>query len=126
MAMIVGIGIDIVELPRIARSLEKFGHDFSKRILTLAELALLPETNPIPFLAGRFAAKEATVKALGTGFRQGISWHDIEILNDCYGKPYLALHEQALTRGRDQGANNFLISLSHGKDSAVAVVILEQ
>lgn len=123
--MIVGLGIDIVELTRITHSLEKFGQRFQDRILTPAEAALVP-SNPIPFLAGRFAAKEAAVKALGTGFSQGISLHDIEVVNDPSGKPCLALHNHALLRSRDMSVKNQFVSISHGKDNAVAVVILEQ
>lgn len=123
--MIVGLGIDIVELTRITHSLEKFGQRFQDRILTPAEAALVP-ANPIPFLAGRFAAKEAAVKALGTGFSQGISLHDIEVVNDPSGKPCLAFHNHALLRSRDMSVKNQFVSISHGKDNAVAVVILEQ
>ncbi|NCD24543.1 MAG: holo-[acyl-carrier-protein] synthase [Deltaproteobacteria bacterium] len=123
--MIVGLGIDIVELTRITRSLEKFGERFKSRILTPAESALVP-ANPIPFLAGRFAAKEAAVKALGTGFTQGISLHDIEILNDPAGKPCLAFHGHALRHRTRMNVKTQFVSISHGKDNAVAVVILEQ
>ena len=123
--MIVGLGIDIVELARIDHSLRKFGERFRDRILTPAEVSLIP-ANPIPFLAGRFAAKEAAVKALGTGFSQGVSWHDIEILNEPSGKPCITFHNHALRQSQTLNIQNLLLSISHGQDSAVAVVILEQ
>jgi holo-[acyl-carrier protein] synthase len=83
--MIIGVGVDIAELDRIARSHARFGEKFSARILTPAEMALVP-ANAIPFLASRFAAKEAAVKALGTGFSGGITFQDIEIQLRCAGQ----------------------------------------
>ena len=122
--MIIGVGIDIAELDRIARSLERFGEKFGARILTPGEAALLP-ANAVPFLASRFAAKEAAVKALGTGFRQGITFQDIEVRSDELGKPTVVFHGAAQQRALELKVSGVHLSLSHGRDSAVAVVILE-
>ena len=122
--MIIGVGIDIAELGRVARSFERFGAKFCSRILVPAELAAMP-ANAVPFLASRFAAKEAAVKALGTGFSQGVTFQDIEVRSDSLGKPAILFHNQALERCRALGVRQSHLSLSHGRDSAVAVVILE-
>jgi holo-[acyl-carrier protein] synthase len=122
--MIIGVGIDIAELDRIARSFERFGGKFCSRILVPAELAVMP-SNVVPFLASRFAAKEAAVKALGTGFSQGVTFQDIEVRSDELGKPSIIFHNQALERCRALHVRRSHLSLSHGRDSAVAVVILE-
>ena len=82
-------------------------------------------TNAIPFLASRFAAKEAAVKALGTGFSGGITFQDIEIRSDALGKPLIFFHNQAQLRCRDLGVRSAHITLSHGRENAVAMVILE-
>lgn len=122
--MIIGVGVDIAELDRIARSHARFGEKFSAKILTPAELALVP-ANAIPYLASRFAAKEAAVKALGTGFSAGITFQDIEISSDPHGKPQLVFHNQAKLRCRELGVEAAHISLSHSRENAVAMVILE-
>lgn len=122
--MIVGLGIDIAELDRIGESYRRFGDKFCVRILTGAERLLLP-ANPVAYLASRFAAKEAAVKALGTGFSQGITFHDIEILSEPSGRPLLHLHNQARQRAEALGVRQTHLSISHGRDNAVAVVVLE-
>ena len=122
--MIIGVGVDIAELERIVRSYSRFGDKFSSRILTPAEMALVP-SGAIPFLASRFAAKEAAVKALGTGFSGGITFQDIEIRSDALGKPLLFFHNQAELRCRALGVRTAHITLSHSRENAVAMVILE-
>ncbi|MDY0226224.1 MAG: holo-[acyl-carrier-protein] synthase [Desulfomicrobium apsheronum] len=122
--MIIGVGVDIAELERIARSYARFGDKFSSRILTPAEMALVP-ANAVPFLASRFAAKEAAVKALGTGFSGGITFQDIEVRSDALGKPLLFFHNQAELRCRALGVRTTHITLSHSRENAVAMVILE-
>jgi holo-[acyl-carrier protein] synthase len=122
--MIIGVGIDIAELDRIASSLDRFGEKFCARILTQTELSLVP-ANAVPYLASRFAAKEAAVKALGTGFRGGITFRDVEVVSDALGKPSVVFHGAALQRAKDLRVAGAHLSLSHGRDSAVAVVILE-
>ncbi len=122
--MIIGVGIDIAELGRIGKSFSRFGKEFSAKILTPAERALVP-ANAVPFLASRFAAKEAAVKALGRGFRCGITFQDIEISSDPLGKPLIVFHNQADLRCRALLVRTAHISLSHSRENAVAVVILE-
>lgn len=123
--MIVGLGIDIAELPRIARAWERHGKRFAERVLHPAELARLPDA-PVAFLAARFAAKEAAVKALGTGFTGGIGPKDIEVRPLPTGQPMLVLHAGAAARLAELGATTAHVSLTHGRDTAAAVVILER
>lgn len=122
--MIVGVGIDIAELERISQAHARHGVRFAERVLTVAELALLP-ANATPFLASRFAAKEAAVKALGTGFSGGITFRDVEVRSDELGKPSIIFHNAALERCRVLGVRRAHLSLSHSRENAVAVVILE-
>lgn len=122
--MIIGIGLDIVEIPRIARAWERFGPRFAEKILHPSELAA-PRAMTPQFLASRFAAKEAAVKALGTGFSAGIGPTDIAVVAGPGGKPELVLHGKALERLRGMGAARSLLSITHGKETAAAVVILE-
>ena len=122
--MIVGVGVDIAELDRIAKSYARFGAKFSAKILNQSELDRLP-ANVIPYLASRFAAKEAAVKALGTGFSGGITFQDIEVASDPLGKPLILFHNKALQRCRELHVNRAHISLSHSRENAVAMVILE-
>lgn len=123
--MIVGLGVDIVELPRIARAYSRFGDAFCARILTSFEVVHLPAA-PIAFLASRFAAKEAAVKALGTGFSRGISMHDVEVRSAPSGRPELFFLNAAQQRAEELHVSRTIISLTHGRESAVAVVVLEQ
>ena len=122
--MIVGLGLDVVELDRISRSLDRFGDRFLKKILTDTERASLPQ-NPVPYLSARFAAKEAGVKALGTGFSGGITLHDLEVFSLDSGKPGLRFLHAADTRSLELGVTDIHLSITHGRDIASAVVILE-
>lgn len=122
--MILGLGVDLVDMSRIEHVYNKFGDHFIKKILSSKESAAFTTTK-IHFLAGRFAAKEATVKALGTGFANGISFLQIEILNNAAGKPMLILHGIALATAETLGAKNFHVSISHERNNAMAIVILE-
>ncbi|PCJ62050.1 MAG: hypothetical protein COA79_05020 [Planctomycetota bacterium] len=125
--MIVGTGIDIVEISRIEKSMEKFGQKFLDKILTKKEMEYCQTMrNPTPTLAGRFAAKEAAVKALGTGIQNGVSWKDIEIENNELGKPVLRFYDKAKEIADKLLAINYFISISHSKENAVAFVILEK
>jgi holo-[acyl-carrier protein] synthase len=123
--MIVGLGVDVVELERIERIWNRHGTRFSTRILTSAELQALPSASPVAYLASRFAAKEAAVKALGTGFRGAITFRSIAVYNLPQGQPQLALSGQAAQAARAAGAGRWHISLSHSRHTACAVVILE-
>ena len=122
--MILGLGLDVVELDRIESSLARFQDRFLARILTPAERAALPP-HRLARVAGLFAAKEAAVKALGTGFSQGIGPQHLEILSDPLGRPVLGLHGPAGDRARALGAASWHVSITHGRTTAAAVVIME-
>ncbi|WP_027722658.1 holo-[acyl-carrier-protein] synthase [Maridesulfovibrio zosterae] len=124
--MIIGLGIDITELDRIKRSLEKFGERFIKKILTEEEMQLVPDKNPVPYVSARFAAKEAAVKALGTGFAEGITFQCIQISRLNSGAPELIFRGKALARSSEMGVQSIHLSITHGRDTAAAVVILEK
>lgn len=122
--MIIGIGTDITELSRIKASYERFGDHFLQKILTPEERKLAPQS-PIAYIAGRFAAKEAAVKALGTGFSQGLGLLHVEVLRGPAGQPQLHLHGPALARAEALGMRAAHISISHDRNAAVAFVVLE-
>ena len=116
----VEVGIDIIEIERIGRVLEKYGDRFLNRIYTETERQRYGKR--IPELAARFAAKEATMKALGTGIR-GVRWRDIETLSNRRGKPILVLHDTARARAELLGLVHWSISLTHSRTEAMATVI---
>ena len=122
--MIVGLGTDIVEVARIAKIYEKFGVHFLNKILTPAEIEQLCPPKP-ERIAGLFAAKEAAVKALGTGFARGIGLGQIEIGHDDLGAPLLHFHGAAAQYFRERGAQRALLSISHERNYAVACVVLD-
>lgn len=124
--MVRGLGIDLVELDRIRAALERFGDRFTAKLLTPREAERLHgRRDPAPYLAALFAGKEAAVKALGTGFTRGVTLHTVEILHLPSGKPELHLHGRALDVARDLGVTSTHISLTHARDTAGAVVVLE-
>ena len=124
--MILGTGIDIIEVARIASSFEKFGEKFLKRILLPEEIAYcLTHRKPAPFIAARFAAKEAISKAFGTGITAQLGWQDIEIKRKVSGEPYVVLHGNGQKLFKSHGATRLLISLSHTENYAAATAILE-
>lgn len=122
--MIVGLGLDVVELSRITRLLDRFGAAFTRKILSPAECDGLPP-QAAAYVAARFAAKEAAVKALGTGFSQGIGLQHIEVQKLPSGQPLLLLSGPAAARCAALGATRIHLSLTHGRETAAAVVILE-
>jgi holo-[acyl-carrier protein] synthase len=122
--MIVGLGMDVTELDRIEKIYASHGERFLAKILTQVERDLLPRL-AVPFLAARFAAKEAGAKALGTGFSGGVSYKDIEVAADDLGKPQVRFSGKALERAKVLGVTRAHISLTHGRDVAAAVVVLE-
>lgn len=122
--MIIGLGLDLVEKDRIAAIYNRYGLKFARKILTSHELERLPD-NPLDYLASRFSAKEAGVKALGTGFSQGITLNHLEIVNNSQGKPELSFSGPAKERALKMGVDKIHLTLSHGRDTAAAVVILE-
>jgi holo-[acyl-carrier protein] synthase len=125
--MIYGIGVDVVEVPRMQRLLARFGDRFAARTLAPAEWdSFRASGQPATFLAGRFAAKEAFAKAMGTGLRAPVSLTRIAITNDALGKPQFALDAQleALLAARGVGACH--VSVSHERSLACAFVVLER
>ena len=124
--MILGLGIDIIEVGRIASSYEKFGERFVNRILRPGEIAYcLTHKEPGPFLAARFAAKEAISKAFGTGIGAQLSWQDMEVGRKESGEPFVILHDGGQQLLESRGGRIVRISLSHTKEYAAAVAILE-
>ncbi len=118
------IGIDIVELDRIRGVHERHGERFLERVLTPAERQLAARRrDPTTFLAGRFAVKESVLKVLGTGLSQGLGWQSISVLREPSGAPRVFLHGAALARARSLGIGNILVSISHGRDHAVAQAV---
>jgi holo-[acyl-carrier protein] synthase len=124
--MILGVGIDIIEVARVKASHERFGKRFLKRLLLVDETAYcLKHKNPAPFLAGRFAAKEAVSKAFGTGIGAQLGWHDIEIRHRESGEPFVILHGKGKKLLAARGGRKVWVSLSHTENYAVATAIVE-
>ena len=124
--MILGVGIDIIEVARIQASFEKYGERFVKRILHPDEFAYcLSHKSPAPFSAVRFAAKEAISKAFGTGIGAQLGWHDMEVRRKESGEPYVILHGGGQKLLEARGGRAVLISLSHTQNYAAAVAVLE-
>ena len=124
--MIVGIGIDLVETARIRDIFQRHGSRLLNRILTEAEQAyVLRHADPTQRIAGRWVAKEAALKALGTGLSQGIRWRDLEILPDEHGKPILTLSGEALKVASRLKATVIHITITHVDSMAMGQVILE-
>ncbi len=122
--MIIGIGVDIVEIRRIKEIIEK-NEMFLEKIFTVNEIEHLKERNLRPeYVAGKFAAKEAVAKALGTGFR-GFGFKDIIVENTTLGKPIVTLEGKAKLIASEYGHYNMHLSISHGEDNAIAYAILE-
>lgn len=124
--MIFGIGNDLADIERVGRIYERHGFHFVKNILTPAELEMMKEyRNPAEFIAGRWAAKEAFSKALGTGMCDQCAFVETEILRDERGKPYVRLHAATEETARRLGIVRIHVSISHEKNLAMAMVLLE-
>jgi holo-[acyl-carrier protein] synthase len=124
--MIVGTGIDIVEVPRIAASIERFGSRFLRRVFTEGEIQYCEsKANRVERYAARFAAKEAAMKALGTGWNHGVAWRDVEVCREPGGRPTLTFHRKAAEFAAKLGAGHGALSLTHTAEHAIAQVILE-
>jgi holo-[acyl-carrier protein] synthase len=124
--MITSHGIDLVDIPRIAQMLADHGTHFLNRCFTPAEQSYcLSHASPEVHFAGRFAAKEAVLKTLGTGWRGQIAWTDMEILNDPAGSPHLTLKEESAKIAQDLKITHWHISISHTKTHAIASAIAE-
>ena len=122
-----GLGIDVVEIDRLRRAVERHGERFLRRIFTRDEIAYCARRqDPTPSLAARFAAKEALLKALGTGLRQHMRWRDIEVCRDDLGKPSLRLYGYLQERCVTEGIQHIHLSLAHSATCAMAQVILER
>lgn len=124
--MILGTGIDIIEVARIASAFEQHGERFVNRVLVADETAYcLQHRKPAPFLAVRFAAKEAISKAFGTGIGAQLGWQDMEIKRKESGEPFVVLHGKGKILFESRGAKSLHISLSHTENYAAATAILE-
>jgi holo-[acyl-carrier protein] synthase len=124
--MIVGTGVDITEVGRIKASMERFGERFLKRVFTSAEVRYcLDKANAAERLAARFAAKEAGMKAIGTGLSHGVTWHSVEVVRFPGQRPTLKFTGKAAEIAARLGCKRTHLSLSHTADQAIAYVILE-
>ena len=125
MSTIIGLGLDITEIDRITATMNRFGERFLHRIFTAGEIAYCQKrrrTTPVHF-AGRFAAKEAAMKALGTGHSHGVLWRDVEVVRHV-GPPQLKFHGGAARRFALMGAQSALLSITHSGNLALAEVLL--
>ena len=120
-AATLGSGVDIIEISRVRQVLERYGQRFLDRVYTPEEIAYC-RGRP-PNLAARFAAKEATMKALGTGIR-GVGWKDIEVVHHDSGAPAIHLHGRGKSRAQVLGVEEISVSLSHSREYAVAFVVV--
>lgn len=125
--MILGIGVDIIEISRLRHALERSKDRFLQRVFTPEEQQFCAgHRDPAPHYAARFAAKEALFKALGTGWAQGVTWLDAEVRREHLGAPVLVLHGEAQRLSASMGADKVHLSLSHSDQAAIALVILER
>jgi holo-[acyl-carrier protein] synthase len=124
--MILGIGIDLVETDRIARALDDHGEAFERRVFTPTETQeCAGRADRVLALSARFAAKEACLKALGTGWAEGLSFQQVEVVRTVGGGPVLHLSGKAAERAREMGVRTFHLSLTHEGSMAAAMVVLE-
>jgi holo-[acyl-carrier protein] synthase len=124
--MILGMGVDLAEVPRIRAAIERHGGRFIERIYTPPEIAYVErKANRFERYAARFAAKEAGMKAIGTGWKRGVSWRDFEVVNLPSGRPTLRLHGVASEIAQQLGVRQIWLSLTHTAELGMAHVILE-
>jgi holo-[acyl-carrier protein] synthase len=122
---IVGLGFDATDIPRVADVLERYGERFLHRVFTAGEITYCQRRrNPAPHLAGRFAAKEAAMKALGTGHSRGVLWKDIEVVRHPGRPPQLRLHGGAAALAERLNVRNSWLTITHAESIAMAQVIL--
>jgi len=125
-SVIVGTGIDIIEVPRVAAAVERFGERFLNRVFTEKEISYCrSKQNAMERFAARFAAKEAGFKAIGTGWRHGVTWRDVEVGREPSGRPTVCFHGEAARFAAKLGVRRASLSLSHTAEQAIAHVILE-
>jgi holo-[acyl-carrier protein] synthase len=124
--VILGSGVDLCEVPRIEAAVARYGSRFLERIFTAREIAYADrKANRFERYAARFAAKEAGMKALGVGWTGGITWHDFEVINLPSGRPTLNFHGRAAQVAAKLGVRHVALSITHTKEQALAMVILE-
>jgi holo-[acyl-carrier protein] synthase len=124
--VIVGIGIDLAEVGRIREAIERHGQRFIERVYTSAEIAYVEKkANRYERYAARFAAKEAAMKAIGTGWKRGVRWQDFEVTNLPSGRPSLQFHGVAAKIADGLQVRNIALSLTHTSEQGMAIVILE-
>jgi len=124
--VIVGLGLDLAEVDRIRKAIERHGRRFTDRIYTATEIAYVErKANRYERYAARFAAKEAGMKAIGTGWKRGVSWQDFEVTNLPSGRPTLRFHGVAAQIADSLGVRNIALSLTHTAEQGLAIVILE-
>jgi holo-[acyl-carrier protein] synthase len=124
--VIVGIGIDLAEVDRIRQAIERYGRRFIERIYTEKEIGYVErKANKYERYAARFAAKEAGMKAVGTGWKRGVRWRDFEVTNLPSGRPTLQLHGEAAKFAENLGVRSIALSITHTAAQGMAIVILE-
>lgn len=124
--MIVGMGVDIAEVPRVQAAIERYGARFLRRLFTPAEIHYCEsKANKYERFAARFAAKEAALKAIGTGWKLGVTWQDVEVVRLPSGKPTIQFRGKAGEFAQRLGMKSASVSLSHTEQIAIAQVILE-
>ena len=124
--MIIGMGVDIAEVDRVKAAIERHGEVFLRRVYTASEREYCEQfRNKYERYAGRFAAKEAAMKALGTGWRQGVRWVDLEVVRERGGRPTLALNGEAGEIAKRLGVKHIALSITHTAVQALAQVIFE-
>jgi holo-[acyl-carrier protein] synthase len=124
--VIVGTGVDLAEVPRIQEAIQRYGERFLHRVYTTGEIGYVErKANRFERFAARFAAKEAGMKALGTGWRRGVQWKDFEVANLPSGRPTLLLHGEAKAIAAQLGVRQVSLSLTHTRETALAYVIFE-
>jgi holo-[acyl-carrier protein] synthase len=124
--MIVGIGVDLCEVDRMEAAIARHGERFLTRIYTSAERTYCEsKVNRMERFAGRFAAKEAAMKAIGTGWRRGVTWRDFEVVRAASGQPVILFHGAARQIADELGVKRALVSITHIKSMAMAQVVLE-
>src|SRR5213078_2641248 len=120
-----GIGVDLVNIPRMRDVIDRWQDRFLRRVFTEQEIAYCrARRDPVPHFAARFAAKEAGLKALGTGLRLGVSWRELEVRRERGGPPVLVLRGRSREIARARGADRMLLALSHDGDYAIAQAML--
>ncbi len=125
--MVIGTGIDVVEIERVAHSIERYGSRFLERVYTAGEIAYCQRKrrNAAESFAARFAAKEAGAKALGTGIGFGVTWRELEVGREPAGRPLLLLHGRAAEVAASLGVRRSSLSITHTRTQSMALVILE-